>query len=77
MSDPLTLDINDPASCVGGLTSHELKTRYSDLFENVHTGTNDRIDLFIKSSFEIFESINSQLQSMDNRMKLIEASQNS
>ena len=50
MAHPNMPEINDLASCVGGLTSHELKTRHSLSFKNNHAGTDDRIEQFIKSS---------------------------
>ena len=72
MAHPNMPEINALASCVGGLTSHELKTRYSLSFENNHTGTDDRIGRFIKSTFEMLESIDLQLQSIDNRLTNVE-----
>ena len=72
MAHPNMPEINDLASCVGGLTSHELKTRYSLSFENNRAVTDDRIEQFINSTFEILESIESQLQSINNRLTNVE-----
>ena len=72
MAHPNMPEIKDLASCVGGLTSQELKTRYSLSFENKHVETELKLTQFINSTFEILESIELQLQSINNRLTNVE-----